>query len=226
MNSLLQAKNLGKVYQKGQVKIQVLQGLSFEIQASQSIAIVGESGAGKSTFLQLLGALAQPTSGEIWFKDQRLSNRTEIELAKFRNEFIGFIFQFHYLLPEFNALENTAFPLRIRGESFRAIEEKAQSLLIKLGLGERWNHRPYELSGGEQQRVAIARAMVGNPEIILADEPTGNLDMDTASLVFDELLKMTQTSGTSLIVATHNIELAKRTDKVLYIKEGSLHQAS
>ncbi len=226
MSELIRAEKLGMIFQKGPTSIEILSGLDFKVQSQECVAIVGESGVGKSTFLQLLGAVSRPTAGEIHFKDRALHKLTPTQLAKFRNQSVGFIFQFHYLLPEFTAEENVSIPLRMRGISSRGARTKVRELLDAVGLSARMNHRPSELSGGEQQRVAIARALVGKPEVLLADEPTGNLDTETARSVADLLFRMVKEQDGCLVVATHNRELADGADSILRLKEGKLQLES
>jgi len=226
MNELLRAVELEKVFQKGSSKIEVLNHLNLSISPGQSMAIVGESGAGKSTLLALLGGLAMPTSGEIHFQDKPLGDLSQKALALFRNRSVGFVFQFHYLLPEFSALENVSIPLRMRGMSSEKIREQALAILNAVKLSERVDHRPVELSGGEQQRVAIARAMVGHPQLLLADEPTGNLDINTAKIVARLLFDVVKNENASLIIATHNLELAAWADQVWHLQNGKLRTES
>ncbi|HLG19260.1 MAG TPA: ABC transporter ATP-binding protein [Bdellovibrionota bacterium] len=224
MSELLRAEKLGKVFRKGPATIDVIHNLDLTLNRGEAIAIVGASGVGKSTLLNLLGALDRPTSGEIYLEGTSLRTHSESEMARFRNRFVGFIFQFHYLLPEFDAEENVAMPLWVRGESENTGRQKAGSLLQEVGLEERRSHRPGELSGGEQQRVAIARALVNEPELILADEPTGNLDVETAQGVAEILFRVTKGRDRSLILVTHNLELAQSADRVLRMRDGRLHE--
>lgn len=221
-SAVLQAKQVSKVYQKGEENISVLQDLDFEIPGGKTFAIMGESGVGKSTLLQILGGLLHPSTGEVLFEGKTIFNRGEKEIAAYRNFTIGFIFQFHYLLPEFSALENVTMPMRIAGKKQSEFDDRAKVLLEKVGLSHRISHRPSELSGGEQQRVAIVRALVNSPKIVLADEPTGNLDSETAHHVSDLLLHMVREQGMSLVIATHSETLASRTDKIFRLKNGRL----
>ncbi len=223
MNDFLRATQLGKTYRKGSQEVEVLKDLDFELSQGECVAIVGESGAGKTTLLQLLGALSRPSSGEVWFANTLLRALSEKELATFRNRSIGFIFQFHYLLPEFDSLENVTMPLRMRKGSLAVIRKKAQDLLEAVGLSHRVTHRPSELSGGEQQRVAIARALICDPQILLADEPTGNLDLETQRTVSNLLFDVVRSGNRSMIVATHNLELANAADRILKLEDGKLH---
>jgi lipoprotein-releasing system ATP-binding protein len=222
MSSLMRVSKLSKTYRKGPDSIEVLKDLDLAVEPGERLAIVGESGVGKSTLLQVLGAVLEPSTGEIWFEEREVARLGESALADFRNRSVGFIFQFHYLLPEFDALENTALPLRMRGVGKKEAESKAGRLLDAVGLSHRLRHRPAELSGGEQQRVAIARAMIGDPRLILADEPTGNLDVGTARSVAEILFGVSRDGGRSLIMATHNLELAAKADRVLRLAEGKL----
>lgn len=222
MNSLLSVRGLEKTYKKGPVSIEVLKDLELEVSPGERVAIVGESGVGKSTLLAVLGAVLEPSSGGIWFEGKEISRLNEAELAEFRNRSVGFVFQFHYLLPEFDALENTAMPLRMRGVEKVEASAKAEKLLRAVGLSNRFHHRPAELSGGEQQRVAIARAMVGEPKLIFADEPTGNLDIGTARSVSELLFGVVREGCRSLILATHNLELAGKADRILRLQDGRL----
>ena len=203
--------------------LNVLNGINISINQKEIVSIVGKSGAGKTTLLQILGTLEKPSSGEVLINGQNISKLNENELASFRNKNIGFIFQFHHLLPEFTALENVMMPLLIAKKSQREAKLIAQDLLNKVGLSERSTHRPSKLSGGEQQRVAIARALANSPALLLADEPTGNLDPTTSDIVFDLFLSLVRDQRLSAVIATHNIELAKRMDRMLVLKDGKLH---
>ncbi len=226
MSELLRAQALCKHYRKGPETIEVLKGLDLEVRSSETIAIVGASGVGKSTLLHVLGALDRPTAGAVLFCGEDLSKRGNRYLARFRNESIGFIFQFHYLLPEFTAEENAAMPLLMRGNPAPASFLEARKILEAVGLGHRLNHKPAELSGGEQQRVAIARALIGDPSLVLADEPTGDLDLDTGRMVIDLMFQVVRSQTRALVMATHNPELAARADRVLRLREGLLHEES
>lgn len=219
---VLSCRNLAKIYQEAHSELVIFHQLHLEVKVGEMVAIMGASGAGKSTLLHLLGGLDQPSQGEVWVSGQRLSDLTEAELNQLHNRELGFIYQFHHLLPEFNAWENVAMPLLIRGNSYKEAKKQALSLLAKVGLSERVEHRVSELSGGERQRVAIARALVTEAKCILADEPTGNLDESTAEQVFEVMLKLNQELGTSFVIVTHNEHLALRMDRVLMLEKGSL----
>jgi len=220
---MLAARGLVKTYTLEQRPIEVIRGVDLALAAGEVVAIVGASGTGKSTLLNLLGTLDAPTEGTVAFEGRDLFAGDERSRAVFRNRQLGFVFQFNQLLPEFTALENAAMPLLMRGEG-RATK-KAAALLEQVGLGSRQRHRPGELSGGEQQRVAIARAMVGGPKLILADEPTGNLDTRTGDAVFDLLVDLTVRAGTALLIVTHNEALSARCGRVLHMVDGLLYPA-
>ncbi|MGD9949178.1 MAG: ABC transporter ATP-binding protein [Desulfobulbus sp.] len=221
-NSLLQASKLTKAYRIGQEAITVLKSVDFTIHPGEMQAIVGASGSGKTTLLQILGTLDMPDSGQLLFRGQELTGKSEPELAEHRNRHIGFIFQFHHLLPEFTALENVMMPGLINGRSRPAVLAKAQQLLEQVGLGARLDHRSGELSGGEQQRVALARALVMEPALLLADEPTGNLDSASGNRVFALLKELSASLELSVIMVTHNMELAKAMDRCLTLVDGAL----
>ena len=203
-------------------RVEVLKGVNLTIAAGELAAIVGPSGVGKSTLLHLLGGLERPTSGSIRYGDTDLAGLSDLALARFRNRRVGFVFQFHHLLPEFSALENVMIPLLIRRLSAGEARTQARSLLHRVGLGARLRHRPGELSGGEQQRVAIARALIGEPAVLLADEPTGNLDTKTGGEVFELLREMNRERHLTCVFITHNEELARRTDRVLRMLDGRM----
>ena len=227
--SILKVVNLHKSYidEKGELKI--LKGINLEVRKEEFLSIVGPSGTGKSTLLHLLGGLDRPTKGEVFLKGKDIFQLNDWKLAELRNRQIGFIFQFHYLLPEFTALENVMMPglIGLRGRessprnNLEKIREKAQNILIELGLGKRMNHKPAELSGGESQRVAVARALINEPEVILADEPTGNLDKENGELVFQRLKELNN-KGETFIIVTHNEQLASRTQRILRLIDGSV----
>ncbi|NCO45179.1 MAG: lipoprotein-releasing ABC transporter ATP-binding protein LolD, partial [Vibrio sp.] len=199
MNNLLQCHNVCKTYQEGELRTQVLKGVSFGIQAGELVSIIGTSGSGKSTLLHILGALDEATEGSVSFLGQDLSSLSSNKQANIRNQHLGFVYQFHHLLADFTALENVAMPLLIGGQKVSRAKQAAQALLEKVGLGHRLSHRPSELSGGERQRVAIARALVNQPDLVLADEPTGNLDHKTALAIYDLMRQMNQEFGTAFL---------------------------
>lgn len=220
MNKLLSVSGLCKSYQTGSSQVEVLKGINLEVAKGTTTALVGASGAGKTTLLHIMGALDRPSSGTVLFNGKNLFKHTDRELADFRSKNIGFVFQFHHLLPEFSAVENTMMPALIARENRRQAEEKAKELLSELGLGHRFEHRPGELSGGEQQRVAIARALVMNPDLLLADEPTGNLDMKTSEAIHQSLLRLQQKNGITMIIVTHNERLAAGMEQVIRLTDG------
>lgn len=221
MNAILEAKNISKIYDEGKIKTEVLLGLDLTIQAGERVAIVGSSGSGKSTLLHLLGGLDTPTTGEVWLKGVCLNQLNETQRGELRNQYLGFIYQFHHLLAEFTATENVAMPLLMRKHvSILEAKELANELLQKVGLAHRSHHRPSELSGGERQRVAIARALVTKPALVLADEPTGNLDDENAHAVFELLSELQSTFGMALLMVTHDKALAKQADRMLVMKSG------
>lgn len=221
-NPVIISKNLSRTYLDGAAKIEVLREINLQVNAGEMIAIVGSSGSGKSTLLHLLGGLDKPTSGDIIIGDKNLKNLSEKEKCRLRNKFLGFVYQFHHLLPEFSALENVGMPLLIRGEEPKQIKEKAKNLLEQVGLQDRLEHRLGELSGGERQRVAIARALVTKPLCILADEPTGNLDPANAAKVLELFFDLQKTHQTSVIMVTHDANIAKQAQRTMRIDHGSL----
>lgn len=218
----LQCRQLSKSYQQGPVTIEVLSKLDLDVKAGELVAIVGSSGCGKSTFLHLAGALDTPSSGEVFINGVNIHQLTEKQRAKFRNQHIGFIYQFHHLMMEFSAEENVAMPLLIRGDKPKDALMQAQAMLEQVGLAHRSHHRPAELSGGERQRVAIARALVTKPSLILADEPTGNLDFDTAEQIYQLLQELNRTVNTSFVIVTHDLTLAAKMDRQLRLDHGHL----
>ncbi|SET08100.1 lipoprotein-releasing ABC transporter ATP-binding protein LolD [Thorsellia anophelis] len=219
---LVNCDNVVKMYQEGTNQTLVLNNVSFQMKKSELLAIVGSSGSGKSTLLHLLGGLDTPTSGEIYFSHNKLSSLNNDQRAVMRNQHIGFIYQFHHLLPDFSSLENVAMPLLISGESVANAKKKASSMLAKVGLAHRSSHRPSELSGGERQRVAIARALINDPLLVLADEPTGNLDQKNANDIFELIKSLNEIQKTAFLVVTHDLNLAKKMDKQLEMRDGIL----
>ncbi|MCI2283560.1 lipoprotein-releasing ABC transporter ATP-binding protein LolD [Colwellia sp. MSW7] len=222
MSSVLHCKQLSKSYQQGDIETKVLQSLDLEVEKGELLAIVGSSGCGKSTFLHLAGALDLPSSGEVLINGINILTLSDKERAAFRNQNIGFIYQFHHLMMEFTALENVAMPLLIRGDKPKEAIAAASNMLTEVGLAHRINHRPSELSGGERQRTAIARALVTEPALILADEPTGNLDSDTAEQIYQLIRSLNKRVQTSFVVVTHDIALAMRMDRQLKLDHGKL----
>ncbi len=222
MSFLLEAKGLYKVYKKDSSELEVLHNVNLQIQAGESWVIVGASGAGKSTLLHILGGLDSPTQGEVFYQGENLFKKSESQLASFRNSSLGFVFQFHHLLPLFTALENVMMPGLIAGETKEKAKKSALDLLKRVGLEKRAFHRPQELSGGEQQRVALARALVLKPKIVMADEPTGNLDTETSRKVFHEMIKLHEEFKTTLIVVTHNDELAAQFQRKVWMQDGKV----
>jgi lipoprotein-releasing system ATP-binding protein len=225
MSELLRCTNLTKEYNDGDNNVKVLKNINFVINKAEQVAIVGSSGSGKSTLLHLLGALDKPTSGQVTFEQQDIFSFSGNQQAQFRNQSLGFVYQFHHLLPEFNALENVAMPLLIAKGSIKKAHELAMAMLDNVGLSHRYTHKPAELSGGERQRVAIARALVTHPKLILADEPTGNLDQKTGESIYQLLSDLREQMQTSFVVVTHDTQLAKRLDRSLYLIDGCLTDA-
>ena len=221
-NSILNCSKLSKTYTDVEAKIHVLKNINLTVNAGELIAIVGNSGSGKSTLLHLLGGLDKPTSGQVMIKGKNLASLSENEKCRLRNEYLGFVYQFHHLLPEFSALENVGMPLLIRGIQPNIITEKAKHLLELVGLKHRMTHKIGELSGGERQRVAIARALVADPLCVLADEPTGNLDPHNAEKVLQLFIHLQKTLKTSVIMVTHDANIAKRAERILMLQEGQL----
>lgn len=226
MSSLISLTGLCKSYSMGSSTVEVLRGIDLEIDAGTTTALIGASGAGKSTLLHILGALDRPSSGSVRYRDEELFRRSEQQLADFRNRNIGFVFQFHHLLPEFTALENVLLPALINRQPRQRAEQQARQLLEQVGLGHRVQHRPGELSGGEQQRVAIARALVLGPELLLADEPTGNLDMKTSEAIHELLARLQQETGITLVIVTHNERLAAGMERVVRLVDGIIDYAA
>ena len=219
---VVSAQGISRGFRQGPKRVEVLQGVNLEVAAGTSLAIVGASGAGKSTLLHILGGLDKPNSGDVFVDGQSLWKLSDRERSDLRNSRMGFIYQFHHLLPEFTALENVAMPLLIRGEPVATAAKNASDLLERVGLGQRLDHKPGELSGGERQRAAVARALVGNPGLVLGDEPTGNLDERTADHVFEQLLELNTELNTSLILVTHDMRLAAKMNQRFELHLGCL----
>ncbi len=221
---VLCAKNLGKTYSEGDLTTPVFSNLQLSVKAGETVAIVGASGAGKSTLLHLLGGLDSATSGEVIVAGQAISGLSEAARGELRNRALGFVYQFHHLLPEFTAVENVMMPLLIRGAKVATAKSEAKQLLERVGLAHRLQHKPGELSGGERQRCAVARALVTRPACVLGDEPTGNLDEKTAAAVFDLLLELNREQGTALVLVTHDRRLAKKLGRTLELTQGQLSE--
>tara|TARA_R110002096_G_scaffold20146_4_gene67103 strand:- start:255 stop:944 length:690 start_codon:yes stop_codon:yes gene_type:complete len=224
-NNVIQVNALSKRFHDGNLDVTVLDNINFTLKARERIAIVGASGSGKSTLLQLLGGLDKPSHGDVVLCGNKLNNLADNVRGKLRNQYLGFIYQFHHLLPEFTALENVAMPLMVRKESVKTIQQQAKQMLTRVGLKDRILHKPAELSGGERQRVAIARALVTQPKIILADEPTGNLDSKTAAQVSEIMMELNDEFDTAIVMVTHDMGLAETMDTVYELKDGMLTTA-
>ena len=220
--TVLDARGVARTFRQGPIDLKVLEDVNLKVKAGERLAIIGNSGSGKTTLLQILGGLDQPTAGTVHIAGNDIHALAEKPRGELRNRTLGFVYQFHHLLPEFSALENVAMPLLVRREPKQVAEQRARAILERVGLGERLVHRPHELSGGERQRAAVARALVTQPRIVLADEPTGNLDGANAESVFALMLELNREFGTSLIVVTHDVRLAARMDRILEIKRGNL----
>lgn len=219
---ILHCQQLGMTYTEGPNDVEVLSGINLQIEKAERIAIVGASGSGKSTLLHLLGGLDVPTTGSVWIDGNEISGVSDKQRGELRNQYLGFVYQFHHLLPEFTAVENVAMPLLIRGVDDAQARTKAADILSDMGLGHRLEHRPVELSGGERQRAAIARALVTEPSVVLADEPTGNLDENTAHTVFEMMLDLNRRIGTALVMVSHDMSLANKMDTVYRLEVGAL----
>ena len=223
MNNLsLALKNINKTFRQGNEVLEVLKNVNLEIKPKEIVALIGPAGSGKSTLLQIAGLLENPTDGEVWINGENCTGNSDNIRTLLRRDYLGFVYQYHNLLPDFNAVENVIIPQLIAGIKYKEAQEKAMWLLQRLGLAEREEHRPAELSGGEQQRVAIARALANTPKLLLADEPTGNLDPNTSDNVFLTLLEVVKETGLSALIATHNIDLAHKMDRVVSLKDGTL----
>jgi len=222
MSEVIACRHLGKTFREGDSPLTILHGIDFSIGTGERIAIMGASGSGKSTLLHLLGGLDVPTTGSVSITGKSLDSLSPLQLGKLRNQALGFVYQFHHLLPEFTALENVAMPLLIRGTAPAVAREKAEELLARVGLSARLSHKPGELSGGERQRASVARALVTNPACVLADEPTGNLDRQNAEHVYELMLQLNREFGTSFLVATHDPLIAGRMDRVVQLEDGCL----
>ena len=222
----LRAEGLGKTYAEGKLQTPVFDGLDLRVAAGETVAIVGASGAGKSTLLHLLGGLDRPSAGEVYVARQKMSALSDAQRGRLRNRALGFVYQFHHLLPEFTALENVMMPVLLGGSDVKLAAQRAKALLEKVGLGHRIEHKPGELSGGERQRAAVARALVNTPACVLGDEPTGNLDERTAATVFELMLEMNRAQRTSLVLVTHDRRLARKLDRVMELHQGKLREVA
>lgn len=221
-NLILEAKDVHRRFTEGQHHVDVLKGVNLSIEQGEFVAIIGASGSGKSTLLHLLGGLDRPTQGEIWLMGQRFDHLNETKRGELRNQHLGFVYQFHHLLGEFSALENVCLPMMIRPDvKFADVQKQAEQLLNRVGLQHRLQHKPSELSGGERQRVALARALITQPNLVLADEPTGNLDRNTAQNVFGLFNELRREQNMSLLIVTHDESLAKEADRVLQMRDGA-----
>ncbi len=222
--TVLEARDVQRRFQQGPVTLEVLHAVNVVIAAGERLSIVGASGSGKTTLLQILGGLDKPSAGHVLVDGKDIHLLSERERGELRNHALGFVYQFHHLLPEFSALENVAMPLLVRRMHTGEAKDRAREILKRVGLGERLTHRPHQLSGGERQRAAVARALVTQPKLVLADEPTGNLDGKNAEAVFELMLELNRERGTSLVVVTHDLRIAARMDRALELENGSLHE--
>jgi len=221
--SVLRCRGVCRRFREGSATLEVLRGIDLDVAAAERVAIIGASGSGKTTLLQILGGLDDPDAGEVFVDGQAMHGRNGVSKGDLRNRFIGFVYQFHHLLPEFTAEENVAMPLMIRREPRADAFEKSRALLSRVGLGERLDHKPGELSGGERQRAAVARALITRPRLVLADEPTGNLDAGNGEHVLGLMLELNRELETSLVIVTHDQTIARRMDRVLVLEDGKLH---
>ncbi|HWR83674.1 MAG TPA: ABC transporter ATP-binding protein [Candidatus Deferrimicrobium sp.] len=225
-DAILSAVDIHREFQTGDARLRVLKGITFDVRKSEVVAVTGASGVGKSTFLHILGGLDRPTSGDVQFNGHSLTGESEKDLARFRNDHVGFVFQHHYLLDDFTALENVMMPLLVAGRPRPEAVRKGELLLEQVGLRDRKNHRPRQLSGGEQQRVAVARALANEPELVLADEPSGNLDTGTGRLLHDLLFRLNVERDVTIVIATHNRELARGCHRQVEIVDGTIQSGA
>lgn len=225
-HAVLECRNVVRRFNEGASTLEVLRGVNLAVQAAERVAIVGSSGSGKTTLLQIMGGLDEPDEGEVLVNGEAMQGNSEAAKGELRNRYIGFVYQFHHLLPEFTADENVAMPLLIRGMARAAALQQARDLLARVGLGERLLHKPGELSGGERQRAAVARALITRPQLVLADEPTGNLDSGNGEHVLKLMLELNQELQTSLVIVTHDLSIARRMDRILVLEDGALGESA